>query len=69
MLTFNELQSALFEILNFVNETVIGVEPGYLFPNALPIGRISTEVPWGNWGHLHSLTLKLELIQSIASCF
>lgn len=54
VMTFSELQTALFEIGNLLNERPIGtkncdpVEGTYLCPNDLLLGRASSRVPGEN---------------------
>ena len=55
ILTFNELQTVLFEIANLLNQRPIGVksvdtlEATHLCPNDLLLGRASSMVPSGNF--------------------
>lgn len=76
ILTFGELQMALFEVANLTNERPIGIKPGtdldlgsYLCPNDLILGRTSINVPSGTWTNTINPKPRLEFIQNIVSNF
>jgi len=55
ILTFSELQTALFDVEGVLNERPIGTkatdpnEGAYLCPNDLLLGRTSRKAPVGHW--------------------
>lgn len=76
ILSFGELQTALFEIANLINERPIGIKPGnnpdlgsYLCPNDLLLGRASNKVPGGMWKDTPYTRKRLDFIERIVSSF
>ena len=69
-LTFEELQTAMFEVANLINERPIGRHPTspdesmYLRPNDLLLGRSTPRIPGGPW-RLGTDRQRFLLVQSI----
>lgn len=75
ILSFWELQTALFEVANLINERPIGIKPEnnpdlgtYLSPNDLLLGRASNKVPGGIWKDTPN-TRRLHFRERIVSSF
>ncbi|XP_043192676.1 uncharacterized protein LOC122366428 [Amphibalanus amphitrite] len=76
VLTAGELQTALFEAANLLNQRPIGHKPGadpmlgtYLCPNDLLLGRSDIAVPQGNWDESKGFTKRIRTIQQIVTVF
>ena len=76
ILTFGELQSAMFIIANLMNERPIGLKPGfslelgtYPFPNDLLLGRTSSKCPSGCYALNENNRSRLRFIQNIVDSF
>ena len=73
--TYNELQTILFESANLINERPIGkatvsVEDGsYLCPNDILLGRSSIKVPCGNFDLTVNSRRRLYFVQRVIDCF
>ena len=74
-LTYNELQTYLFESANIINERPIGkasktVEDGsYLCPNDILLGRSSARVPSGDFDCTINSRRRLYFVQRLVDCF
>ena len=74
-LSYNELQTFLFESANLVNERPIGkisktMEDGsYLCPNDILLGRSSGKVPSGNFDCTINSRRRLYFVQRLIDCF
>ena len=74
VLTFAELQTALFEISSLLNDRPIGTkttdpdEGAYLCPNDLLLGGTNSSVPHGTWDN-SSNSLRLQQINEVAEGF
>lgn len=76
VLTFGELQTALYEVANLINERPIGIKPGncidlgtYLCPNELLLGRASVRVPGGKFDVTDDPKHKLKFITELVDGF
>ena len=75
ILTFSELQTAVFEIANLLNERPIGtktVDPdqgSYLCPNDLLLGRTTLVAPVGQWINVENHRLRLEFLAAVTNAF
>uniref|UniRef100_A0A0P4VVJ2 Integrase catalytic domain-containing protein n=1 Tax=Scylla olivacea TaxID=85551 RepID=A0A0P4VVJ2_SCYOL len=76
VLTFGELQTALFNVASMMNERPIGVKPcfnlelgNYLCPNDLLLGRASVKCPQGIYESDGDHKRRLEFIQKIVESF
>lgn len=76
VLTFGELQTALFNVASMMNERPIGVKPcfnlelgNYLCPNDLLLGRATVNCPQGTYGSDGDHKRRLEFIQKIVESF
>ena len=72
VLSFSELQLAMFEIANILNSRPLGItddsdpeDPTPITPNGLLYGKCDNEVPQGPFNSNSSLTLRFEYIQTI----
>ncbi|XP_063843679.1 uncharacterized protein LOC135090655 [Scylla paramamosain] len=75
-LTFGELQSAMFEIANMLNERPIGMKNGsdctkgsYLCPNDLILGRASVHTPEGVFDSSTNTRTRQRFINAIVKSF
>ena len=72
---FSELQTAIFEAAQLVNQRPIGKHPtqpedgSYLCPNDLILGRSSTHVPQGPFKERCSNKFRLDFIQQVVERF
>ena len=76
ILTFGELQTALFEIGNLLNERPIGTKPGsnidsgiYLCPNDLLLGRSGLPAPQGIFDISNNVKSRQEFLNKITENF
>ena len=76
ILTAGELQTALFEIANLLNQRPIGCKPGadptlaaYLCPNDLLLGRTDIAVPQGPFDDAAVLSSRMQAIQRVVTAF
>lgn len=75
ILTFSELQTALFDVAGLLNERPIGTkttdpnEGAYLCPNDLLLGRTSRNAPIGHWTPSNSSKVNLSAIHEIVEAF
>ena len=76
VLTFGELQTALYEVANLINERPIGIKPGncielgtYLCPNELLLGRASVRVPNGKFNIRDDPKHRLKFITELVNGF
>ena len=76
VLTAGELQTALFEVANLLNERPIGRKPGadpqlgsYLCPNDLLLGRTGITVPQGPWATTTNICHRQQAIQRVVTAF
>jgi hypothetical protein len=75
ILTFSELQTALFDVASLLNERPIGTkttdpnEGAYLCPNDLLLGRTSRKAPIGHWTASSDSKVNLSAIYEIIESF
>lgn len=76
ILTFGDLQTAMFSISNMMNERPIGVKPAfnlelgsYLCPNDMLLGRSSSHCPSGIYDINGSFKRRLAFVQRIVDSF
>ena len=75
LFTFSELQTALFEAAQLVNQRPIGLHPSrpddgsYLCPNDLILGRSSSQVPQGPFQERNSNKHRIDFIEKVAQAF
>ena len=73
--TFSELQTALFEAAQLVNQRPIGAHPSnpdegsYLCPNDLLLGRSSSHIPQGPFQERCSNNYRIDFIEKVTQCF
>ena len=75
-LTFGEMQTALFEVANLLNERPIGIKPGldielgsYLCPNDLLLGRTNIKAPPDMYSKDKNYKYRLEFMERILNSF
>jgi len=75
VLQFSELQTAMFEAAELVNERPIGAHPDtpdqgvYLCPNDLLLGRASSKVPQGPFLERTSAKHRFDFLQKVVQAF
>ena len=74
-LTFGEMQTVFFEVVNILNEHPIGLKPGsdvnagcYLYPNELLLDHASNHVPVGTWAQCN-MNRRLEFLNNVVTEF